>query len=150
MKRMFWGLGCTLATVPGLLAQDGSPSARLRGPADVPAATIRAQAPDIRPASAFDIPKPIPKSTAGAPPATLPVPPSLGTAPAIPPAPAGPVPPAVIIDPPGTPIPGSTFGGGTFEGATIPGLIPPAPEVSNWYTSAEALVWWLKSYSVPP
>ncbi|HEX3152463.1 MAG TPA: BBP7 family outer membrane beta-barrel protein [Gemmataceae bacterium] len=143
MKRMLLGLGYTLATGAGLFAQDGSPSARLRS-SESPAATIRAQAPEISPASAFDIPKPIPKSTAEAPPATLPVPPTLSPNPTIPPTPAGPIPPgSIIIDPPGTPIP-------NYNGVPIPGLIPPAPEVSNWYTAAEALVWWMKSYSVPP
>src|SRR3954470_22671422 len=84
MKRILLGLGCTLAAVPGVLAQDGTPAARLRAPAATlrrPATTVRAQAPDVTPAAAFDIPKPMPKGavseTPGAP-GTLPVPGTAG------------------------------------------------------------------------
>jgi hypothetical protein len=162
MKRILWGLGWTLAVAPVAVAQDGAPSARLRAPVQdsPPAAIIRAQAPDVSPAG-FDIPKPIPKATATADPSpgTLPVP---ATAPAtiggptitIPPAgtvypapvPSGPV----IIDPPGAPFPGGP-GGAFIPSDPMPGLIGPGcPDTSRWYTAAEALVWWVKSYGVPP
>ena len=157
MKRILLGLGCTLAAVPGLLAQDGAPSARLRAPvADRPAATIQAQAPDVSLAAGFDIPKVMPKgSVVEAPPGTLPVPPMAPppgtTGPALPIGPSGPIPPGTVIyDPPGTPIPGGPMGGGLFSGEPIPGLVPGSNDTSNWYTATEALVWWVKSYGAPP
>jgi hypothetical protein len=165
MKRILWGLGWTLAAGPVAFAQDGSPSARLRAPvADTrPAATIRAQAPEVNPAAGFDFPKPIPKgdpSASSSAPATLPVPapgtPGSLSGPTITiPAPgstsSGPIPTGpVIIDPPGAPFPGGP-GGGFITSDPMPGLMGPGySDPSHWYVAAEALMWWVKSYGVPP
>jgi Putative beta barrel porin-7 (BBP7) len=160
MKRIFFGLGCTLVSVPGLLAQDGAPSARLRLPtvSDADPAIIRAQAPDISPAAIF--PKVMPKgatseSSSGPPmsatPGTLPVPgPAIpsATGPAAPLPPGAPIPQGqVIVDPPGTPIPpGATVIGGP----PLPGVIGSAGDPSRWYVAAEAMTVWIKRYEVPP
>jgi hypothetical protein len=159
MKRILLGLGCTLVSVPGLVAQDGAPSARLRMPAapvDDPA-VIRAQAPDVSPAAIF--PKTMPKGATSessspplpgmTPPATLPVPgPSIpSTGPAMPIPPGTPLPDGakVIIDPPGTPIPP----GAIVSGPPLPGVIGTGGDPSHWYVAAEAMVVWIKRYEVP-
>src|SRR5262249_31770311 len=59
-KRLLFGLGGTLIIPGGLFAQDRSAAARLGLPTD---STVRAQAPEVRPAAGFDIPKPMPKGT---------------------------------------------------------------------------------------
>lgn len=161
MKRMLLGLGCTLAAVPGLMAQDGTPSARLARPSAAlgrPIA-VRAQAPDITPAGALDEPKTMPKGTVNestAPPGTLPVPgpmvpPITSGAPTTvlppgPPVPTGPV----IIDPPGTPFPGGMVGGPLLGGPPMPGIIGQPGSPSNWYVAAEALAIWISNYKMPP
>ena len=162
MKRILWGLGWTLAAAPVAFAEDGTPSARLRAPiADArPADTIRAQSPDVNPAAAIDFPRLMPKSNSAPAPATLPVP--TATAPATiggptitipPPATISSAPlqagPPVIIDPPGAPFPGGP-GGGFISTDPMPGIGPGCPDPSQWYVAAEALVWWVKSYGVPP
>lgn len=165
MKRILFGLGCTLIIPGGLIAQDRSAAARLGLPTD--STTIRAQAPDVRPAAGFEIPKPMPKGTvtespgipALPPPGPAPIP--IGTAsPTLPPGATitGPV----IIDPPGTPFPG-----GPIPGAPIPsGPALNSPvfgdplggyahgngygyQEANWYVGIEALMWWVRSYNIP-
>jgi Putative beta barrel porin-7 (BBP7) len=149
MKRILLGLGFSLAIQGGLLAQDSAPAARLGLPG---APVIRAQSPDLNNA-AFDLPKSMPKgkvaeSPAATSPGTLPVP---SAGPTISSAPAGPLPPGtpitgpVIIDPPGTPVPGMPTTGEPMGVCPVPGL----PE-TKWYTTVEALIWYVKSYSVPP
>lgn len=163
MKRIVLGLGCSLAVVPCVLAQDAAPAARL----GLPATTVRAQAPDLT-SAAFPIPKTMPKDTVtdtggtsgpatGSTPATLPVPgaASLSAPPGptltIPPGPTGPIPSGpVIIDPPGTPIPNGAFGGPIVGGPPMPGgIIGQAGDPSRWYVAAEAMAVWIKSYGVP-
>lgn len=172
MKRILLGIGYSLAVVPGVLAQDNAPAARLGLPAaslGLPVHTARAQAPDVTPAAGFPTPKFMPKGsltetpgTSAAAPGTLPVPGAAGVpispGPAITILPSGPLPPGaipsgpVIIDPPGTPFPGGPMTGpltGPLLGEPpIPGM-GGASDPSQWYVAAEALAVWLKSYSVP-
>jgi hypothetical protein len=165
MKRILFGLGCTLIIPGGLIAQDRSAAARLGLPTD---SVIRAQAPDVRPAAGFDVPKPMPKGTVTESPAVPALPPP-GPAPVPVGTPSPTLPPGatitgpVIVDPPGTPIPG-----GPIPGAPIPtGPMVNSPvygdpfggypgigggythEEGGWYAGIEALAWWVKSYPVP-
>jgi hypothetical protein len=174
MKRFLWGLGCALTLAPGAFAQDRAPAARLGLPAaslGQPGTTIRAQSPEVGTAAAFDWPKvmprtggPVPPTTSGSSsasaPGTLPVPGAAPvpttTGPILTVPPPGPIPSGpVIIDPPGTPFPGGTYvPGGTFTGPLggeppFPGVAARASDPSNWYVAAEALMVWVKSYSVP-
>jgi hypothetical protein len=170
MKRILLGLGCTLAIGSGgLPAQDAAPAARLGRPAatlgrPVPD-TVRGQAPDFATA-AFEVPKVMPKGTVAesATPGTLPVP---GAAPA----PAGPV--VTVPSAPGT-ISGPVImdPGGTYPGPIVGTPVPSGPVISDpvigcptggcpvpgagnsnncgWYTSVEGLLWYVKSYNIPP
>lgn len=172
MKRLLWGLGCTLTLAPGVFAQDRAPAARLGLPAASlgrPPATVRAQSPDVGPAAAFEWPKVMPKAalpptpgtTSVSAPGTLPVPgaaaPPATIGPALPMPSSGPIPGGpVIFHPPGAPFPGGTYTpGGTFTGPMIgeppfPGFASGAGDPSNWYVAVEALMVWVKSFSVPP
>src|SRR5262249_39434131 len=59
MKRILYGLGCSMVLVPGaLVAQDSGPAATLGRPF---APTVRAQAPEFASAAGFDAPKVMPK-----------------------------------------------------------------------------------------
>lgn len=174
MKRILLGLGCTLAVgTGGLFAQDAAPAARLGRPAatlgrPIPE-TARGQAPDFATAAGFEIPKVMPKGTtsdlAGSPtPGTLPVP---GAAP-IPSGPIVTVPSTpgtitgpVIVDPPGAysgpivggPVPSGPIVGDPLTDCPTGGCPVPGIAHSNtggWYTSVEGLLWYVKSYSVPP
>ena len=168
MKRILLGLGCSLAAVPGIFAQDGAPAARLALPAASLGrpVTTRAQAPDGTTTAAFPVPKamsrttvadapPAPGPAAGLAPGTLPVPssaapPPVTTGPVLTMPPSGGVPSGpVIIDPPGTPLPAGPIGGPVIGEPPIPGLAAHTADPSNWYVAAEALAMWVKSYSVP-
>jgi hypothetical protein len=163
MKRILLSLGCTLALGPGLVAQDAAPAARLGRPAaslgrPVPP-TVRGQEPDVTSAAGL-IPQVMPKtSAAGTPGSTMPAPLPM---PSPAPIPGGPI---VTIPPGGTvgsgPIlmgPGSTFATSPFPTGPIVadpmgGCATGSPCPTNacgWYTSAEALFWYVKSYSTPP
>ncbi|HJZ92975.1 MAG TPA: BBP7 family outer membrane beta-barrel protein [Gemmataceae bacterium] len=162
MKRLLLGLGCVLGLTPGgLFAQDATPAARLGNPAaalgrpvhdpDI----IRAQAPSD------GTPKPMPKGGVADVPSKsdLPVLPAPGpmlpgtinSGPPIILPPGGMVVPPVLSD--GLP-PGAVYGppipGGPMLGdPQMPCPVPGANNTCGWYTSVEALVWWVKSYSAP-
>jgi hypothetical protein len=157
MKRILFGLGVGLALVPAAWAQDGVPAARLGSPAaTLGRPVIRAQGPELITAVQADgTPKTMPKGTVAEPgkkdvPGTLPMPgPVLGAAP-------GAVYGPVIVDPP---VPGASVYPGVpgvpgVDGCPAPGC--PTPGLAyggspdRWYTSAEALLWFFKSYSTPP
>jgi hypothetical protein len=153
MKRILLGLGGALIVSGGILAQD-RPSARLGVPV---APTVRAQSPDLNPVAGFDIPKAMPKgAVVEAPakePASLPAPspaPMPGaTSPTVLPNGTivhGPV----LVDPSGPPIPHGPIVGSPFIGeslAPMPGY--GQEQCQTWYVGVEALMWWVKSYSVP-
>jgi Putative beta barrel porin-7 (BBP7) len=173
MKRILLGLGCTLAVGSGaLFAQDAAPAARLGRPAATlgrPVAdTVRAQAPDVTTAAVQETPKVMPKgavteSPGPSVPGTLPVPSAapkptgpVMTVPAAPGMITGPV----IVDPPGPvtgpvvgpPIPtGPVISDPIVGGCPVGGCPVPGVHSSNdgWYTSVEALLWYVKSYSIP-
>jgi hypothetical protein len=154
MKRILLGLGGALVVSGSIFAQD-RPSARLGIPV---APTVRAQSPELQPAAGFDIPKVMPKGavaeTPGTPPAPLP-----GSSTAVLPAPSSPpvvshgptISGPVLMDPTSPPIPHGTMIGGPIIGD--PFMPPPTPgfgeDPSTWYVGVEALLWWVKSYSVP-
>ncbi len=110
MKRILLGLSCTFIIPGGIFAQEHSPAARLGRPADP---TIRAQAPDVRPAG-FEVPKAMPKGTVTETPGvpSLPVP-----------TPA----PTPISGPGFSSIPGPTVGGPVITDATPPPFGAPIP-----------------------
>ena len=158
MKRILLGLGITVIIPGGLFAQDNSQSARLGRPVGT---AIRAQAPDIRPAAGFEVPKAMPKGAVTETPSAPSLPPP-GPAAISAPSPVLPTPPGgtpsgpVIIDPPGTtfgaPIPtgpaiGSPVYGSPFGGYPMDTAYGQDP--SNWYASVEALMLWVRSYNVP-
>jgi Putative beta barrel porin-7 (BBP7) len=157
MKRLLLGLGCVLGLTPGgLFSQDTTPAARLGQPAATlgrpvqDPVTIRAQSPGD------NTPKPMPKGAVSETPKV--------DAPMLPmPAPAtgGPtivLPPGHTVVPPGlteSMISGPMFGppipGGPVLDSGEPFGVCPVPggNTCGWYTSVEALVWWVKSYSAP-
>jgi len=174
MKGILLGLGCTLAVGSGgLLAQDAAPAARLGNPAATLGRpvqpTVRAQAPDITPAVVQEAPKVMPKGAVGelsgpSVPGTLPVPsavPKSGGPVVTVPSGPGTISGPVIIDPPGAvtgpvvgaPIPtGPVISDPIVGGCPVGGCPVPGGHQTNegWYTSVEALLWYVKSYSVPP
>ena len=156
MKRILFGLGCTLAIAPGLFAQDTTPAARLGRPAATlgqPVAPIvRGQDAGLNSAGAFDLtPKTMPKgkvSESASPP--LPMPTS-----------AAPMPGRTGDHHPAR-RDGHRAGHYRPAGYAFPaghrvqrpdGWLPHwhtcGTNDSGWYTSIEALAWWVKSYSVP-
>ena len=161
MKRFLVGLGCSLIFAPSeLLAQDSAPAARLGDPAATLGRPIaRGQDPGLNPAAGFDlVPKVMPKgkvSESSSNPTALPVPNG-----------AAPVPGGPVLSVP----PGGTVGGPVSVYPTITSVGPPIPvgpgmgdpcvggcpvgdsyqsNDTGFYTSVEALMWWVKSYSVP-
>jgi hypothetical protein len=133
------------------MAQDST--ARLGRPV---APVVRGQSPDLNNAAAFDIPKVMPKgkvtdvTAPGKAPGVLPVPggpmPPTST-PLLPVPPGGTISGPVIVDP-GTPMYSTPMPGGPINDPM--GLAPtPGSDLSQWYTSAEGLIWYVKSYSVP-
>lgn len=166
MKRLLFGLATSLALGSVATAQD-SPSARLRAP--VPAASLGQPIEPVVARGQLDaIPKAMPKGSVAEPKKEAPAPMPMPM-----PAPAGPVPgPSipgvtpgpvisgpVIVDPPGTTypvIPGSPVipGGPGIPGIAGPldgcptGECPVTP-MRKWYTDAEGLVWWVRSFKTP-
>lgn len=156
MKRILFGLGVGLALAPAAgTAQDGVPAARLgMAAATLGRPVIRAQAPDVTSAAQLDaIPRAMPKGTVAEPgkkDAILP-PPYPGPSGPVLGAPPGTVYGPVIVDPPGAPpMPGGpiyTGGHDPLEGCPTGGCSPANPD--RWYTSSEALLWYVKSYKTP-
>jgi len=157
MKRILFGLGCTLVLPCSLLAQDRAPAARL----GIPAATIRAQSPGVEPAGVFDIPKAMPKGTVS----ELPSAPSPLPLPGSPPMPVGPsgplpsgsLPPGTIVGPMLSVPPGPIYGAPIPSGPVnmdpyvgVPSLMGASPTQSNWYAGVEALAWLVNGYKAPP
>jgi len=179
MKRILFGLGCSMALTALPVAAQDRPAASFGRPVmDAPAYLSQ----DVRPAAAIDfVPKAMPKGTvseASILPAPGPMAPVPGAAPAViamPPMPgpslgmpgvypAGPIPGGgpVMVQPPtmggpvmmgGGPVIASPMGDcGPAGCAAAPmwgGYGVPAP-MSRWYASAEYLLWWLKGYEAPP
>lgn len=158
MKRLLLGLGCVLGFTPsGLFSQDSTPAARLGRPAATlgrpvqDPVTVRAQAPGD------NVPKPMPKGAVGETPKTdvptLPMPTPMSGGPGIV------LPPGATVVPPGLsePIPSGPIFGPPIPGGPVLaspgepfGVCPvPGTNTCGWYTSVEALVWWVKSYSAP-
>jgi hypothetical protein len=154
MKRLLFGLGVGLALGSTTAAQDGAPAARLGRPAaTLGRPVVRGQMPVVTTALQGDgVPKEMPKGKVGEPdkkdaPATLPMPGAVPSGPVLG-STSGPVYGPVIVDPPGAPLPGGPMSdGGTGNECPIPGYGASSPD--RWYTSAEALVWFAKSFSTP-
>jgi Putative beta barrel porin-7 (BBP7) len=152
MKRILYGLSCSLLIAPGVvLAQDAAPAARLGSPISP---VVRAQSPEFATAAGLDItPKVMPKgrvSETGTP-NPLPMPTSAAPVPGGPNVtipPGGTVNSPVIIDPPGTPFPTGPIMGDPLGGCPV-GEPCHTNSNSGWYTAVEGLLWWVKSYSVP-
>lgn len=149
MNKFWFGLGFALAFGGATYAQGNAPAARLGLPN---APVVRGQGPELGPAGAFDIPKPMPKGSASEAPGNLPMP-------------SGPAPSAGPIGGPSLP-PGATIINGPVYSEPIgPGLPPPVPggvpldaggycplpqqDTSAWYGGVDGLFWYMKSYSVP-
>jgi hypothetical protein len=155
MKRLLFGLGVGLALAPTTgSAQDGAPAARLGSPAaTLGRPVVRGQMPVVTTSLQPDgTPKEMPKGKVTEPdkkePPTLPMPGATPTGPALGTPPPGTVYGPVIVDPPGAPIPGGPpFDGGAGNACPIPGY--GESRLDRWYTSAEALVWFAKSFSTP-
>lgn len=156
MKRILFGLGCSLVLPCSLLAQDRAPAARLGIPAAI---TIRAQSPGIEPAAAFEIPKAMPKGTVAELP-SVPSPLPLPGTPPLPGGPAGPLPPGAITGPMLSVPPGTIYGPPIPSGPVT--MMDPVlsggsacptggcQTQTNWYVGIEALLWQVNGYTVPP